>query len=185
MTGAITIGSDVAIASKSIGGTIATITLFNYEDIEGFTESAGRITAIDLVTDAKGYQFTGCRMDTKKTEEAINLGVGCNMWKHTASFVIYERTQAQKNNIEEINTGLFVAIIENKGKDADAFEVIGKTVGIELVVGAVRDAHANGGWFTLNLATPDGEGERKLPQSLGTDYADAVTVLDALLIAAV
>jgi len=71
--------------------------------------------------------------------------------------------------------------MENKGKDADAVEVVGKDVGVEIVVGPIRNAHENGGFFILNFATPEGEFESKLPQTLGTSYANAVTLIaDAL-----
>lgn len=183
--GTIALGSDVACDAQSKGGTVATtLTLFNYDEIDGYTEASSKVTAIDLATDARGWQFTGFRNDVKKSEEVVNPGVGLNQFKHNFGFVIYERTQAQKDNIEKLCKGRFVAIIENKGKDADAFEVVGKSVGLEVVVGPIRNAHENGGFFILNFSTPEGEFEPKLPQTLGTAYANAETVLAALLVPA-
>ena len=179
--GTIALGSDVACDAQAKGGTQSTITLFNYDDIDGYTEASGGITAIDLATGKQGWQFTGFRNDVKKSDEVVNPGVGLNQFRHLAGFVIYERTQAQKNNIEKLCKGRFVAIIENKGKDADAFEVLGKSVGLEIVVGPIRNAHENGGFFIMNFATPEGEFEPKLPQTLGTSYSNAETVIAALL----
>jgi len=96
-------------------------------------------------------------------------------------WVVYERTQAQKNNIEKLARGKFVVFVENKGKDADAWEVLGKDVGVEIVAGPIRNAHENGGFFVLNFSTAEGEFEGKLPQTLGTSYANATTLIANLL----
>lgn len=183
--GEITIGSDVACDAQAKGGTVpSTLTLFNIDQIDGYTVASGKITAIDLETDARGWQFTGFRNDLKKVDDVRDLGVGLKGFGHAITFVIYERTQAQKDNIEKLCKGRFVAIVENKGKDADAFEVYGKDNGMEIVVGPIRNAHENGGFFIISLVTPDGEAEGKLPQTLGTSYSNAETVLAALLVPA-
>lgn len=181
--GIITVGSDVACDAQSRGGTETTVTLINLSEIDSVTEASGRITVITLVATKRAWQFTGWRNDVKKSDEVVNPGVGLNHFKHNCSFVIYERTQAQKDNIEKLAKGKFVAIIENKGKDADAYEVLGVGVGLEIVAGPIRNAHENGGFFMINLSTPEGEFEKKLPQSLGTDYADALVQIAALLVA--
>lgn len=179
--GFITIGSEVDCDIIPNSGTRPRALAFNYDDIESFTEVNGRITAITMVAGKTGYAFTGFRNDVKKSDEVINPGVGLNKFKHNGGWVIYERTQEQKNNIEELAKGRFVLVLENKGKDDDSIEVIGRGVGVEIVVGPIRNAHENGGFFVLAFSTPEGEFESKLPQSLGTDYANALTLLDALV----
>lgn len=181
--GLITIGG-VAPACDAIppSGTRARVIVINHSELDGPpTESGGRITAIDLIPGAVAYEFTGFRNDAKKSDEVINPGIGANQFKHAAGWVIYERTQVQKNNIEQLARGTFLVLIENKGQDADAWEVIGKEVGVEIVPGVIRNAHENGGFFILNFSTPEGEFEPKLPQSLGTDYANANSIVEALL----
>ena len=178
--GTISIGSSLDCDSIPKGGTRARVGVFNYDDVTGVTTDAdGRITAITLADGAQGYVFTGFRNDVKKSEEVVDPGVGLNQFRHLIGWVIYERTQEQKNNIERLAKGRFVVVAENKGKDDDAIEVIGLGVGVEIVAGAIRNAHENGGFFLVNFATPEGEHETKLPQSLGTDYENALTLFDS------
>lgn len=182
--GAIDQGSSVDCEDIPEGGTSAHIYIANYDDISGFTENEGLITAITMKPGTFFYEFTGFRNDMKKTEELVKPDVGIPKFKHTASLVIYERTQGQKNNIENLLKGNVVAILENLGKDETSFEVYGKGVGMSGVAGVVRDAYANGGYFVVNLATPDDEGklEKKLPQTLlVADYAGTVEYIEGLL----
>jgi len=183
--GTIDTGSAADCEALPIGGTRARILVMNYEDIEGYTETAdGTITAIDLVTGAFAYEFTGFRNDVKKSEEVIKPDVGIPKFKHLVGWVIYERTQIQKNNVENLARGPFVVIVENKGKDSTSFEVVGKGVGVQIVAGPIRNAHENGGFFVLNFATADDEGELepKLPQTLlVTDYATTLAYINSLL----
>lgn len=164
------------------GGTRPLIIGINYDEINGQPtyDSDGRVLSIPLVPGAQAYRFYGFRNDVKKSDEVINPGVGINQFKHNAGFVIYERTQDDKNNIERLCKGRSVWITESKGKDADACEVHGLDVGMEIVPGSIRNAHENGGFFMLNFSTPEGEYESKLPRSLGTDYEDAQDIIDAM-----
>ena len=176
-------GSNADCENLPPGGTRARFVVVNFEDITGWTESTadGRITGFTQTSGTQGYEFTGFRNDMKKTDEVVNPGIGLNQLKHGCGWVIYERTQVQKNNIEKLVRGKFIVFAENKGKDADAFEVIGKDVGVEIVPGVIRNAHENGGFFVISMATAEGEFESKLPQTLGTSYANAVTLIADLL----
>lgn len=165
------------------GGTVPEVVGFNFDQIASFTEDAdGRITGITLNPGAVGYRFEGFRNDMKKNDEVVNPGVGENQFKHTVGIVIYQRTQLDKNNIEALCKGKSVWVTESNGKDDDAVEVHGIQCGLRIVPGVLRNAHENGGFFILNFATDVevGDYEEKLPQSLGTDYADAKDILDAL-----
>ena len=186
--GLITQGADVDICDDiPPGGTRPRMLLINIDEITSMTEDAdGNITAITLVVGAFIYAFTGFRNDVKKSEEVIKPEIGLPKFKHNAGFVVYENTQLQKNNIENITRGRFVAIVENKGKSVDSIEVVGKEVGIEIVAGPIRNAHENGGFFVISLSTPDDQGELegKLPQTLlvaGASYASNIAYLEALL----
>lgn len=179
--GRITMGSEIDCDNIPRGGTRNRAIAFNFDDVEAPTlDSEGKITTFNVADGAVGYIFMGFRNDVKKSDEVINPGVGLNQFKHLGGWVIYERTQEQKNNIEKLAKGRFVLILENKGRDADAVEVIGLDVGVEIVAGAIRNAHENGGFFIMNFATPEGEYESKLPRTLGTSYSNAQTLLDAL-----
>lgn len=181
----ITLGNEADCDNLPSGGTVARAIVINHADLDPdapFTEDAdGNITAINLLAGKYAHLFTGFRNDVKKTDEVVNPGVGLNQFKHGAGWVIYSRLQVQKNNVEKLARGKFVVILENKGKDADALEVIGKKVGVEIVPGVIRNAHENGGFFMLNFATIDGEFEPKLPQTLGATYAAGNAIVDALL----
>lgn len=181
----ITIGSEADCENLPVGGTKARLGIINFVDLDAdnpYTEDAsGKITAINLKPGKIMHLFTGFRNDVKKSDEVINPGVGLNQLKHILGWVVYERTQEQKNNIEKLIRGKFVAVAENKGGDADALEVLGLRSGLEIVPGPIRNAHENGGFFMINMSTSEGDFEPKLPQTLGMTYAAGVTIFDGLL----
>jgi len=184
--GSITRGSVIEeCADIPPGGTRARLLLANLDEVESYTEDVnGQITAITMIADATFYEFTGFRNDVKKSEEVIKPEIGIPKFKHNVGWVIYENTQIQKNNIENIVRGRFVAVVENKGKDENSFEVVGKDVGLEIVAGPIRNAHENGGFFVIALSTPDDQGELEgeLPKTLiVTDYAATLAYLETLL----
>lgn len=166
------------------GGTRPRMIVFNFDEVTGYTEDAvGRVLSLTLSPGATGHPFTGFRNDAKKSSEVVNPGVGPNQFKHNCGWVIYERTQEQKNNIEALGKGRFIVIVEGKGKDDDAVEVLGIDCGVEIVPGVIQDAFANGGFYVVNFATPTDqqEFEGKLPRSLGTSYANAQSIIDSLI----
>jgi hypothetical protein len=187
--GAIDRGSQADCDNIPEGGTRARLIVMNYDDIESMTEDAdGNVTDIVLAPGAFAYEFLGFRNDVKKSEEVIKPEVGIPKFKHNLGWVIYENTQVQKNNVENIARGRFTAIAENKGKDSNVFEVVGKGVGLEIVAGPIRNAHENGGFFVLSVSTPDDQGEleSKLPQTLqvagsGTIYQSNLAFIETLL----
>lgn len=189
--GSITTGSVIDSCDDiPAGGTRARLILMNLDEIEDFdTDADGNISSITMASGKYAYEFLGFRNDVKKSEEVLKPEIGIPKFKHNAGFVIYENTQLQKNNIEKLTRGRVVAIIENKGKGENAFEVAGITVGLGIVAGAIRNAHENGGYFVLSLSTPDDEGELepKLMQTLlvsgsgDSAYTANLAYVDALL----
>lgn len=172
------------------GGTRARLLLANKDDITGYTVGVDdEITAITFAADTGFYEFTGYRAnEVGKTEEVIKPEIGMPKFKHGTRFIIYENTQIQKNNIENIVRGSMIALIENNGKDANAFELLGKDIGLSVVAGEIRNATTNGGYFVVNLATPDDEGvlEPDLAKTvtLGqSTYTAILAAVDALIIA--
>jgi hypothetical protein len=182
-------GSQADCDNLPPGGTNARLILMNIDEIDGFTEDGNlNVTDIDMAAGAFAYEFLGFRNDMKKSEEVIKPEVGIPKFKHNVGFVVYENTQIQKNNVEKIARGRFVAIVENRGKDANAFEIVGKAVGLEIVAGPIRNAHESGGFFVLSLSTPDDQGELEpqLPQTLlvagsGTPYQANLAFIESLL----
>lgn len=164
-------------------GTRARLILINHKDVQNIEEDNGVITSIELYPDRQGYEFLGFRSDVKKSDDVVRTKLK-NRFKHNVGFVIYERDQLQKNNIKSIAKGRFLAIVENRGKDENSIEVLGKNVGLRIVGGVLRDAYEDGGMFIINLSTPDNgvEFEKKLPQNLGDTYEEALTIIELLLI---
>lgn len=182
--GTITKGASASCTSPLKSGTKPRLLLANYDDVLSVTESASTpdlITAITMATNTVFYVFEGYKQDVKPTQEVIDSGSGQNLFSHKVSFVVYDISQTQKTNLQRMAKGRFVAVLENKGKGSDSFEVYGLGSGMELVPGLVRDPLANGGGYLINLSTADGEFEPKLPQTyFDTDYATTLADMNEL-----
>lgn len=180
--GTITRGSVIEeCADLPVAGTRARLILINFDHIvRMYTNDEGKIISIVMESGKVGYEFTGFRNDVKKSDEVIIRELSNNRFSHAVGFVVYETDQVQKTNLERLARGRFVAIVENKGKDADSLEVLGRDCGLRIVGGQIRNAHENGGAFILNLATPDNgiEYERRIPQTLGTSYEGGIDIID-------
>jgi len=154
----------------------------NYDDLLSVTTSTSTpnlLTALTFATNTVSYLFEGYKQDVKPTQEVIAPSNGQNQFKHNLNFLVYEISQLQKNNLQRLAKGRFIAIVENKGKDANAFEVYGLNSGLELVPGVVRDPLANGGGYLISLATMENEFEPLLPQTLfDTDYATTKALVE-------
>lgn len=181
--GIITIGSEaVECEDLAIGGTRARLILINYVDIlRMYVSDIGVILSIELRPGAVGYEFLGFRNDVKKSDEVIENDI--TRFKHNVSFVVYDVSQVQKNNVVNLAKGRFVAIAENKGKDENSLEVLGRECGLKVVGGQIRNAYENGGFFVINLSTPDNgvELETNLPQNLGATYQGGQDIIDVVL----
>lgn len=172
-------GAGVDCDDLPIGGTEARIILINYDDVNYIRTLNGRITEIALNPGKVGYEFFGFRQDVRKGEDVVETNLK-NRFRHLAEFVIYDITQIQKNNIRKLAKGRFMAIVENRGKDEDSFELLGRECGLKLTSGMLRE---NGNEFKISLSTPDNgvEYERKLPQSFEGTYTEISDYIDTLL----
>lgn len=153
--------------------------LINLEDVVSATESTttpNLLTALVLATNTVGYIFQGVKQDVKPTQEILDNG----NFKHMVNFLVHDITQLQKNNLQRMaRNGELVAVVENKGKNGDSFEVYGLGSGLSVVPGVARDPYANGGAYIISLATPEGEDEPLLPQTLfSTDYATTLALVN-------
>lgn len=140
----------------------------------------GVITSIILKGGRQAYEFLGFRNDVKKSEECEQTSHRKKRFKHACGFVVYEIDQAQKNNLVKMSKGRFIAIVENKGRGDDAFELLGRECGLKIVAGVIRETQ---GFYQIQLATPDNgiEYERKLPQTFGKSYQDGLEMIEGLL----
>ena len=180
--GTITTGSRPDCESPLKSGTRARLFLANYDQLLSATASTttpNLITALVFSTGATSFLFEGFKQDVKPTQEIIAPSNGQNQFKHNLGFLVYEITQLQKNNLQRVAKGRFIAIAENHGKDENSFEIYGLNTGLEIVPGIARDPLANGGGYIIQLATPENEFEPKLPQTLfSTDYATTLALVD-------
>lgn len=180
--GKITLGSSVDCTNPLRAGTMPRLFLFNYEDVTAVTESSSTpnlLTALTLASNTVGYVFEGFKQDVKPTQEIIAPSNGLNQFKHSVNFLVYNIDQLQKNNIQRLAKGKFIAVVENKGKTSNSFEVYGLGSGLEIVPGVARDSFANGGGYLITLATSDVEFETKLPQTIfSTDYATTKALIE-------
>ncbi len=170
-----------------LGGTMKRLCWINFEELDFSSgnpytlDGTQKIINVAMAATKVAYEFKGFRTDVKKSVEVITPGLGPNQLKHLCGFVVCDRTQEKKNLVEKLMRSKGIVIVENIGADADAWELIGAKSGVEMVAGAIQNAHENGGYFTLNFATMDGEFETKLPQTLGGSYADGLTLINALI----
>jgi hypothetical protein len=183
--GEITIGSTYSCTNPLQGGARPNVRLINLNDIESVTYSEttpNLITAIVLKEGAKAYLFEGFGKSVTPQQEVIKLASGQNLYKHQVGLFIFDRTQSQKNNIQRLVLGQFVAIVEATKKDANAFEVFGLGNGLELVPGVINQLQENNGAYTIVLATPDGSAEALLPQTFFvTDFATTLAAIEELV----
>jgi len=185
--GVITMGHAADCDNLPAQGTRARAIVFNYDDIESYTEAGGKITAITLKAGKFGYEFSGLPNATgflESQDSGRSAVTGLNRFKHKHTLIIFERTQAQKDNIKQLGNGRFVVALFLRGTDADSIVLAGKDVGVQLTAGEIQNAYSNDGFFVLNMATPEGdtENETALMQSIWiTDYPTTVAMLEALL----
>jgi hypothetical protein len=177
--GLITIGSEPECDSIPVGGLSTRLVLINYSDVQAIYESEIGIVSIGLKFGKVAYEFFGFRNDVKKVEEVV--GDINNRFRHAVSFVVYDVSQEQKRNIERLSRGRFIAIVENKGKTANAFELLGRECGLKMPPGQIRTSE--NGVFQINLATPDNsvELEPRLPQTVGESYEAGLEIIDEIV----
>jgi hypothetical protein len=182
--GDITVGSTYDCDNPLQGGTKPRLVLFNKTDIASVTQSGGIISAITRVSGKVGYAFSGFKNSNIPSSEKKTAASGQALFKHQVQFFIYENTQAAKNNMEKMANGQIVAIIQNSKEDAQAFEVMGLGVGMEMVDGPLNNKNENNGAYSITLATAENQGEARLPQTFFiTSYAASLAAVDALLAA--
>lgn len=183
--GEITMGSAADCDNLPAGGTKAKCILYNYDDIESYTEVDGVITDINLKAGKSGYLFEGLANSFQKSEDfSRSASTGLGRYKHKNSIIIYERAQDQKDNIKSLGNGRFVGVLFNRGTDNDAIELAGKEVGLELQAGEIRNQYTNDGFFVLNMATPEGdiENESAPMQSIFiTSHEATLTMLEGTI----
>ncbi len=184
--GSITEGSSADCENLPAGGTRARAIVFNYEEVDEIVKDEnGIVTDITLVDGAFGYEFTGLGNSFQKSEDfQRSATTSLGQYKHKNSIIIYQRTQAIKEQVKKFGNGRFIVALFNRGEDNDSIELAGENVGVQLVAGEIRNQYGNDGFFVLNFATPEGEIENEtapMRTIFDTDRETTVAMLEALL----
>lgn len=179
----ITIGALYDCQNPLQGGAKSRLILINQDDLGSVTvNSSDVITAITLSTNKVAYIFEGFKNSLVKSEEMINPESKQSVYRHKVDFTVFDISQVQKNNLQRMALGRFIAIAENTQKGSNSFEVYGLNSGLVMAPGVVRASNANNGAFKLSLQSSEGEEEVKLPQTfLATDYSTSLTAVNNLL----
>lgn len=177
-------GSSYNCSRPLQGGAEPNVHLINKKHVLGWTEGSTPNVITELIFEdgATSFSFEGFGRSVSPVQEVIALGSGQNLTKHQVGLFIFERSQEQKNNIQDLILGSFVAIVEGTQKDEDTFEVYGLNNGLVLQPGVINNLNENNGAYTIILATPANQGEAKLPQTFfDTDYPTTKDKINAYL----
>lgn len=189
----ITIGSTYDCDNPITPGVNNRLLMGNTGDIASVTYDVTTITIITDITMNTGkamFAFNGIRQSLNPQYQFIPQTVSVG-YDHQVDFLIFDISQAQKDNIEAMGLGKLTAVVENKnapGNGDNFFEVYGLNAGMEMQTGGriPMDLETQGA-FNLSLKTSDNEGkEPKMPQTwFDTDYATTKVKVDALLTPAI
>ena len=168
------------ILQGGVGGD-SRLVLVLKKDIDSYVADGNDIvTAITLGANKSAYSFDGIKQSLKPKFEIAKNSNGQVVYKHIAVFFYFEYNAIAKNNLRQMGNGRYVGFYENSKTDADAFEILGLDVGMEVSEGG-RTVQENNGAMRIVLSSPENEFEVKPPRTLGIAYASAKTILDGLL----
>ena len=191
--GGLDMGGAVDCDDPIVAGVDQRLILMNKDIYDRATvvENVSTQNLIDSITltqtgDA-AYAFQGIRKSLNPQSAYVPAAVSQG-FDHQVDFLIFDISQAQKNNIEKMTGGKFVAIVQNAnavGNGDSVFEIFGKDVGLTVQASPMRingDLESNGA-YTISLKTSDDFGkEPHLPSSyLVTDYAGTLAQITTLL----
>tara|TARA_R110002096_G_scaffold217142_4_gene405180 strand:+ start:11627 stop:12259 length:633 start_codon:yes stop_codon:yes gene_type:complete len=191
--GGLDMGSGVDCDDPIVAGVDQRLVLINKDIYDRATvvENVSIPNLIDSIvltqTGDSGFAFQGIRKSLNPQSAYVPAAVSQG-FDHQVDFLIFDIGQAQKNNIEKMTGGKFVAIIQNSSaagnKDA-IFEVFGKDVGLTMQASPMRingDLETNGA-YTIALKTSDDFGkEPHLPSSYNvTDFAGTLVQITTIL----
>lgn len=166
-----------------IGGLDGNIVLINRADVD-YSASTLSLTNKILMTNLQlkpaknGYKIPQVKRSNAKLYSLVQKENSFDKYTHGIRFTIFNPSVATKKTLQDMVGGRFVAVVEQTWKgaaQAEAFEVLGFDVGLELTVVNNDSAEADNA-ITVELATIDGFEEPKVPLTLlETDYATTAT----------
>lgn len=191
-TGHLTADITFDCLNAPIGGIEQNIVLINKDDIDvsaTVTDPANRlkVTQITLKAGKTGYLLTGVKQANGKAWELVKKENAPDKFKHTFSGVIFTPSLANKTQADNLSKGSkYVAVIEQVWKgtnNADAFEVLGLTSGLELTT-MTNSSKENDNMIMFELSSAEGFEETTMPKTfLATDYETSKTAFDNKFVA--
>lgn len=147
---------------------VAEMLLINFADIA--TKSiAGQVATITLASEAKPVLVESNKKGVNATEEIKTNDNAPTALTQAVTFTLYEKGNYGTAIVNSVLNGTFLAIVKPKEKNSN--RVYGYNYG--LVATAVsQDLNANGGYTTITLSTPENViGESRVNMT-GTAYDD-------------
>ena len=179
---------DVTCANPLTGGVNERLIIFNKDDIVGYTFAAGGriVEAINLVALKTGFTWQG-KQSSLSPRVAQIVKPFAKPFDHIIDALLFDITDATKEQLELANQGRFVAVVENNYRNGavgdTAFEIYGMEAGLELVKleRNPNDVDNVGAWV-LTLQSSEKGKEGKLPVTFfKTDYAASLALLNGYL----
>lgn len=181
----------VSCTDKLTGGVKDVLYLFNYDDIISVSYDVTNpltVTGIVLASGARGYRWEGKNnsiapeLTSKRKRYAVNF-------EHKMGFILFSNTEDDKDDVEGLADGRYVAIIENKlrrNSSNSAFEIYGLDSGMEVPDGGITRAQnesETNGAYNLMLQSSEDSLEPHLPATYkNTDYDTTKSDLEALTV---
>ena len=158
-------------ATAPIGGTGASVYLFNYSEIdrEASTVADRVITGIALKDSAhKGYVFQSIDK-TNTGEYSYNKTTYFGNWQHDLTLRVLAKSEAAKTFVNRANGANIVAIVENResGPDGEVrYEAYGWDAGLELLECTGTTDMTDGVVYQLKFGSGANSKEGTIPKSV-------------------
>ena len=167
-----------------VAGLETSIIIINRDDINvaSITYNPNNkmiMTGFQLNSGKTGFLLQGVKQVNSTAFELVKKETSADKKKHTFNGVILSLSAENKLRLEKMSEGgNYVVVVEKKWKganDADAFDVLGIDVGLELNVATFNSNEADGNAI-FELSSVDGFEEPKFPVNmLLTDYTTTKT----------
>lgn len=177
----------------ALGGLENDVLLINYDDLDKtaitFNGTNNNImTNMQLKSGKTGYLLQGVKQVLSTSYELVKKEMSVDMFKHIFNGVILTASASNKDQAGKLaKGGRYVVIVHRKYKgvnNADAFEVLGYSSGLELE-SLNYNSKENSGVISFVLASVENEEEDDLPKTLlETDYATTLAAFETKFVQA-
>ena len=171
-----------------VSGVNDRIWIMNKSEVDSFTYGASKetISAIVLASGKTAFTVNGKNDSVDPKTELAKARFSTNQ-NHEVIFRVFDNSVAIKTQINKMQNGKFVIVVENNHVNSaadSAFEVYGEIAGLELVESnrMPTDVESEASWL-MTFRSPERSKEPRVPATfLDTDYATSLAALDALLV---